>query len=189
MKVQQDPWAALFPVPVVLVTSGDADGTPNLITLAWAGMVCSTPPTLGLGIRPQRHSSRLIDATGELVVNVPTEELLREVDYCGKVSGRKVDKVQATGLTLEPAAQVKPPLIQECPVNIECVVRQKIPIGVHHLFLCEIVQVHVDHDVLNPQGQIDFTKVAPIAYGAVRKGQGEYWGLKQKIGVHGFSTQ
>ena len=162
MKVKKSPWAALFPCPVVLVTCVDSCRWPNMITLSWVGTVCSDPPTLGLRIRPHRHSYRLIESSGELVVNIPTKDILKEVDYCGMVSGRDVDKFFKTGLSLEPAEKVRPPLIRECPVNIECVVRKKIPIGVHHLFLGEIVCVHVDQEILNEEGRIDFTKIAPF---------------------------
>ncbi|MFQ6075311.1 MAG: flavin reductase family protein [Candidatus Bathyarchaeia archaeon] len=184
MKVKKDPWTALFPCPVVLVTCVGSEGKPNIITLAWAGTVCSEPPTLGLGIRPHRHSYGLIEDSGEFVVNIPTKDILREADFCGTVSGGDVDKFSETGLTPEPAEKVKPPLIRECLVNIECIVKKKIPLGVHHLFLGEILRVHVDQDILNEKGRIDFTKVAPIVYN-----QGEYWSLHQKIGIHGFSQR
>lgn len=184
MKVKKSPWAALFPCPVVLVTCVDSKRTPNIITLAWVGTVSSDPPMLGLGIRPHRYSYGLIEDSGEFVVNIPTKDILRETDFCGMVSGKDVDKFSETGLTPEPAEKVKPPLIRECPVNIECIVKKKIPLGVHHLFLGEIVRVHVDQDILNEKGRIDFTKVAPIVYN-----QGEYWSLHQKIGIHGFSQR
>ena len=184
LKVEKSPWTALFPCPVVLVTCVDSNGKPNIITLAWAGVVCSDPPMLGLGIRPQRYSYGLIEASREFVVNVPTVEILRETDFCGVVSGKDVDKFSETGLTAEPAEKVKPPLIRECPVNIECIVKEKIPLGVHHLFLGEVVSVHVDQGVLDEKGRIDFSKVSPFVYN-----QGEYWSLHRKIGVHGFSKQ
>jgi len=184
MKVKKKPWAALFPCPVVLVTCVDSGGKTNIITLAWVGIVCSDPPTLSLGIRPHRYSYALIEDVGEFVVNIPTVEILREADFCGMVSGKDVDKFSQTGLTPKPAEKVKPPLIQECPVNIECVVKRKIPLGAHHLFLGEIVHVHVDEDALNEKGRIDFNKVAPFVFN-----QGEYWELHQKIGQYGFSKK
>jgi flavin reductase (DIM6/NTAB) family NADH-FMN oxidoreductase RutF len=184
MKVKKSPWTALFPCPVVLVTCVDSKGKPNIITLGWAGVVCSDPPMLGLGIRPHRYSYGLIEGSGEFVVNIPTVEIMRETDFCGMASGRDVDKFSETGLTAEPAEKVKPPLIRECPVNIECVVRDKLPLGVHHLFLGEVVCVHVDRDVLNEDERIDFSKISPFVYN-----QGEYWSLQKKIGVHGFSKQ
>mgnify|MGYP001114690760 CR=1 FL=1 len=184
VKVGKSPWTALFPCPVVLVTCVDSNGKPNIITLAWVGVACSDPPMLGLGIRPHRHSYGIIEASGEFVVNIPTVEILKETDFCGVVSGKDVNKFSETGLTAEPAEKVKPPLIKECPVNIECVLRQKIPLGVHHLFIGEVTCVHVDQAVLDDKGRIDFSKVSPFVYN-----QGEYWNLHQKIGVHGFSKQ
>ena len=183
-KVKKNPWTALFPCPVVLVTCVDPNGKPNMITLAWAGVVCSDPPMLGLGIRPHRYSYGLIEASREFVVNIPTVEILKETDFCGVVSGKDVDKFSETGLTTEAAEKVKPPLIRECPVNIECIVKEKIPLGAHHLFLGEVVSVHVDQDVLDEKGRIDFSKVSPFVYN-----QGEYWSLHRKIGGHGFSKQ
>jgi flavin reductase (DIM6/NTAB) family NADH-FMN oxidoreductase RutF len=182
MKLSKSPWTALFPCPVVLVTCVDSDGKPNIITLGWVGTACSDPPMVGLGIRTYRYSYKLIKDAGEFVVNIPTTEILRETDFCGVVSGKDVDKFSETGLTPEPAEKVKPPLIQECPVNMECVLKRKIPLGVHHLFIGEIVCVHVDQDILNENDRIDFAKASPFVYN-----QGEYWSLRKKIGTHGFS--
>ena len=184
MKVKKSPWTALFPCPVVLVTCVDSKRKPNIITLAWVGTACSDPPILGLGIRPSRYSHELIEGSEEFVVNIPTRDILKETDFCGMVSGRDVDKFSQTGLTPEPAERVKPPLIKECPVNIECVVRKKIPLGVHHLILGEIVCVHVDQDILNEKGRIDFNEASPFVYN-----QGEYWSLNRKIGTYGFSKK
>jgi flavin reductase (DIM6/NTAB) family NADH-FMN oxidoreductase RutF len=184
MKVEKSPWAALFPCPVVLVTCVDSEGKPNIITLAWAGIVCSDPPTLSLGIRPHRYSYELIEDAGEFVINIPTVDILKETDYCGMVSGKNVDKFSETGLTPEPAEKVKPPLIKECPVNIECTLRKKIPLGVHHLFLGEIISVHLEQNALNEQEKLDFNKIAPFVYN-----QGEYWSLNKKIGTYGFTKK
>lgn len=184
MKIAENPFTALFPCPVVLITCTDPAGIPNIITLAWVGVACSNPPTISLGIRPSRHSYRILEDVGEFVVNIPTKEILKEVDYCGSVSGKDVDKFSEIGLTPEPALLVKPPLIGECPVNIECILKQKINLGTHNLFLGEIVQVHVDQDILNEKGNIDFTKLSPFVYN-----QGEYWSLHQKIGEIGFSKK
>jgi len=184
MKVSKNPYNALFPCPVVLVTSVNSSGKPNIITLAWAGTVCSEPPMIGLGINPKRYSYTLIDESGEFVVNIPTTSILKSTDLCGTVSGRDVDKFAETGLSPEPSEKVKPPLIKECPVNIECAVKNKIPLGSHHLFLGEVVLVHVDEELLNSSGRIDFTKAAPFVY-SMR----EYWNLKHKIGIHGLSKQ
>jgi flavin reductase (DIM6/NTAB) family NADH-FMN oxidoreductase RutF len=142
----------------------------------------SDPPTLGLGIRPHRYSYKLIEDSGEFVVNIFTEDILEETDFCGLVSGENVDKFSETELTPEPAEKVKPPLIRECPVNIESIIKKKIPLSSHHLFIGEIVRVHVDQDILNEKERVDCTKMAPFVYN-----QDEYWSLHQKIGVYGFS--
>jgi flavin reductase (DIM6/NTAB) family NADH-FMN oxidoreductase RutF len=184
MKVSKNPYTALFPCPVVLVTCSEPSGKPNIITLAWAGTVCSDPPTVSIGVNPKRYSSGLIEASGEFVVNIPTRSILLEVDFCGSVSGRDVDKFAETGLTPQPAEKVKPPLIQECPVNIECTVRKKILLGSHQLFLGEVVAVHVDENILNEKGEINYSKAAPFVYN-----RREYWSLRSKIGRHGFSRR
>ena len=184
MKVKKSPWTALFPCPVVLVTSTDSRGQPNIITLAWAGTVCSDPPTISLGIRPHRHSYSLIKDSGEFVVNIPNEKILKQTDYCGNVSGKDVDKFSETKFTPVSSEIVKPPLIRECSVNIECVLKQIVSIGVHHLFLGEIVCVHVDERILNEKGRICVDRAFPFVYC-----QGEYWSLREKIGIYGLSKK
>jgi flavin reductase (DIM6/NTAB) family NADH-FMN oxidoreductase RutF len=183
LKVKKSPWAVLFPCPVVLISCKGFNGETNIITIAWVGTICSKPPMLSIGIRPKRYSYELIEQLGEFVVNIPTEKIVKEVDFCGIVSGRDVDKFVKAKFTQKPADKVRSPIIQECPVNIECIVKKKIPLGVHHLFIAEIVQVHIDEEVLNEEGRIDFTKISPFVYN-----QGEYWSLRKKIGVHGFSS-
>lgn len=184
MKIKKKPTTALFPCPVVLVTCGDSSELPNIITLAWVGVICSNPPILGLGIRPERHSYGLIEQFGEFVVNIPTTNIVRMVDFCGVVSGRSHNKFGETGLTAVKADKIRAPLIEECPINIECKVRQILPLGSHHLFLGEVIQLHIQEDILDTQNNIDFTKITPFVYN-----RGEYWSLGQKIGKHGFSKE
>jgi len=184
MKIKKNPYTALFPCPVVLVTCVDSDGKPNIITLAWAGTVCSEPPMIGLGIRPSRYSHGLIENSREFVVNIPTTKILKETDYCGVTSGRDTDKFSETKLTPEQADKVEAPLIRECPVNIECILKSIVPLGAHDLFLGEIIQVHIDKDILDEEGSIDFKKAAPFVYNV-----GEYWNLNKKIGTYGYSKR
>ncbi len=184
MKILKSPWTALYPCPVVLVTCIDSKKTPNIITLAWNGIVCSEPPTIGISIRPHRYSCGLIENSGEFAVNIPPTKILRETDYCGVFSGKNLDKFAETKLTPEPSKQIQPPLIKECPVNMECISKNKISLGSHYLFLGEIVQVHVDKNILNEKGAIDFNKASPFVYN-----QGEYWNLNKIIGLHGFSAK
>jgi flavin reductase (DIM6/NTAB) family NADH-FMN oxidoreductase RutF len=184
MKVKKKAFTALFPCPVVLVTCVDSGGEANIITLAWAGTVCSEPPMIGLGIRQTRHSHKLIEDSKEFVVNIPTAKILKETDYCGVTSGKDADKFAETKLTKEPAEKVKPPLIRECPVNIECILKDRLPLDAHDLFLGEIVQVHINQNILDEKGNIDFAKAAPFVYNV-----GEYWSLNKKLGVYGFSKR
>lgn len=184
MKTKKNPWTALFPCPVVLVTCLDNDGNPNIITLAWVGTVCSEPPIIAVGIRPTRYSHGLIKSNKEFVVNIPTTKILRESDYCGVSSGKNIEKFTETKLTKQKAENVKSPLIKECPVNIECKLKEVIPLGAHDLFLGEIVQVHVDNEIMDEKGNIDFKKADPFVFN-----QGEYWSINKKLGNYGFSKK
>jgi flavin reductase (DIM6/NTAB) family NADH-FMN oxidoreductase RutF len=183
-KTSLKPNTAIYPAPAILVTVGDAAGKSNIITLAWAGVVCSQPPMIGISIRPSRYSADLLKANGEFVVNVPDQRLLWAVDHCGVVSGRDVDKWDASTLTPVPAEKVRPPLISQCPICMECVVRQVISLGSHDLYLGEVVALHVDDSALDEHGRIDAKRLAPIAYVA-----SEYWSLAERIGQHGFSSK
>lgn len=174
---------ALYPVPVIMVSCVDESGRANLVTLAWTGTVCSEPPMIGISIRPGRHSHPMIKQTGEFVVNIPSADQVRVVDYVGSVSGRDVeDKFAAAGLTAVPASLVKAPLVKECPMNIECKVRKTLSLGTHDLFLGEVVAVHANEEVLRADGTLDPAKTRAIAYIG-----GEYWSTGERLGVHGLS--
>jgi flavin reductase (DIM6/NTAB) family NADH-FMN oxidoreductase RutF len=182
-KVRKEPSTYLYPVPVVLVTSGAEK--PNIITLAWVSTVCSDPPMVSIAVRPSRHSHQLIEETGEFVVNIPGEDLLEVTDHCGQVSGCDVDKFAEFGLTPTPAAEVKAPLIAECPVNMECKVRRKLELGTHDVFLGEIVAVHVDEEVLDDKGRrVDYDRAKPFVLTSA-----EYRGLNQPLGRYGLSVK
>ena len=182
-KTRKNPSTYLYPVPVIMVTCGAEN--PNIITLAWVGTVCSDPPMVGIAVRQERHSYGLIEEIGQFVVNIPGEDLLEATDYCGQVSGREVDKFAATGLTPELASEVKPPLIAECHVNMECLVRKKLELGAHDLFLGEVVAVHVDEDVLEESGRrIDYGRARPFVLTFA-----EYRGLGDALANYGFSVK
>ena len=183
-RIIKRPHTALYPVPAVLVTCVNEAGKPNIITLAWAGTVCSAPPMVGIGVRPSRYSHDLIRDGGEFVVNLPSATIAAAVDTCGHVSGADVDKFQVAGLTPLPASKVKPPLIAECPVALECQVKQAIPLGSHTLFLGEIVAVQMDEAVLDAGGSLDVALAQPFTYV-----EGEYWTLGEMLGTYGFSRK
>jgi flavin reductase (DIM6/NTAB) family NADH-FMN oxidoreductase RutF len=179
-KVVKKPFVALRPVPVVLVSCGHGEQS-NIITIAWTGVVCSKPPHIGIGVRPGRHSYDLIQKTGEFVVNIPGEELIDEVEYCGFVSGKEVDKFAARGLTPIPGSSIQTPIIAECPINIECRVGHHLPLGSHDLFIGEVVAVQISPEVLDEQGRVDNEKLKPILFTI-----NEYWGLGKLLGSFGF---
>ena len=183
-KKSMKPTSALLVTPVVLVTCADEGAKPNIITLAWVGVANSDPPMISVAIRPDRHSHGIVKKTGEFVANLPTTEILKEMDFCGVASGSKVDKFSETHLTSLPAEKVKAPLIKECPVNLECRVKQFIPLGSHDLFLGEVVAVHMDTEIQDERGRIDIAKAKLFAF---HPGAMEYWSLGEKIGKYGFT--
>jgi flavin reductase (DIM6/NTAB) family NADH-FMN oxidoreductase RutF len=139
---------------------------------------------VGIGIRAERYSYGLLKDTGEFCVNIPHEGLVRQVDVCGVVTGKNVDKFALTGLTQEKASKVKPPLIKECPINLECRVVHALELGSHTLFIGEILIVHHDEAILNEKGRISLNKFAPIAY---CPGIHDYRSVGEKLGWYGFS--
>ena len=182
-KVVREPYAALYPTPGVLVSCGTGAHA-NVITLAWAGTLCSVPPMVGIGVRPSRHSHSLIKELGEFVINLPTAAQARYVDFCGHVSGRDQNKWTCCGFTPEPATRVKVPLLHECPVNLECVVRSIHSLGTHDLFIGEIVAVHVDESVADEHGRF----VPELAHPLVCI-EGHYYRIGELIGSYGFSQR
>lgn len=183
-KIKKSIVGAPFPTPVALVTTIDDSGNSNIITLAWVGIVCSNPFMVGVSIRPSRHSHKLLLEVPEMVINVPTEKILRQTDFCGTVSGRALDKFSATNLTAARASIVKPPLIAECPINLEGTVNKKLALGTHDLFISEIVASHVDEKLLNEEGKVDLGRIKPFIYLAT-----DYWSLDEKVGYYAFTKK
>jgi flavin reductase (DIM6/NTAB) family NADH-FMN oxidoreductase RutF len=183
-KVAWKPGTMLAPVPAVLVScGGTAQWRPNLITIAWAGTVCSDPPMLSISVRPERWSHPILTATGEFVVNVPGAAQARAVDWCGVVSGRDTDKFAGAELTPGPAQVVGCPIVQECPVNLECRTRQTLLLGTHTLFIAEIVAVQVSADLLDAQGRFALERAQLLAFA-----HGDYYTLGKYLGHFGWSV-
>jgi flavin reductase (DIM6/NTAB) family NADH-FMN oxidoreductase RutF len=179
------PTTMLMPLPAVLVTCGQAGLNLNIITIAWCGVACSVPPMLTIAVRENRYSFEIIKNSGEFVVNVTGADILEHVDFCGVNSGRDIDKFKATGLTPLPATKVKPPLIKECPINLECQVRRTVELGSHHLFIGEIVATHIDEDKLDEKGRPIIDKIQPIVYCPDAR---QYWtNLSTMSGLYGFT--
>lgn len=185
-KREFPPSEALYPVPVVLVSCLDKRSKKaNIITLAWCGVVSSKPPMLGISIRPSRLSHRLIKETKDFVVNIPSSRQLKEADLCGVISGKDADKFEICSFTKKASSKVSSPMVAECPVNIECTLKNIIELGAHDLFLGEVVAVHADDGILKPDGSIDYEKALPFVY---TQG-GEYREIGRKIGFYGFSKK
>lgn len=175
----------LAPVPVVLVGCGDGrDFKYNLITVAWAGVVSSEPPMIGIGVRPERYSRGLIEATKVFTVNLPTSAMAEKVDYCGVVSGRKVDKFAKCGFTPVPGTKVSAPVVAECPLSLECELRRTVELGSHLLFLGEVVAVQADSALADADGHFDIAGAGLLAYA-----HGGYYALGEKLGQFGFSVK
>jgi flavin reductase (DIM6/NTAB) family NADH-FMN oxidoreductase RutF len=184
-KQSWKPGNVLYPAPPVLVSCGGMRGwKPNLITIAWAGNVCSDPPMLSISVRPERYSHEIIRTTGEFVVNVPGAGQARAVDWCGVISGRDEDKFAGAHLTPAPALKVHPPIVRECPLNIECIVKQSLVLGTHTMFLAEVVAVQVSSDLMDDKGRF-----RPDICGLLAFANGQYFALGRRIGHFGFSIR
>lgn len=174
----------LYPVPPVLVSCQRPGEKPNIITVAWAGTVCSSPAMLSISLRPERYSYDIIRETGEFVLNLPTRKLVQAVDYCGVKSGRDVDKFARMGLTVGKASEISAPFIAESPVNLECQVIQVLELGSHHMFLANVAAVDVDPEYLDEKGKLELNKAELITYS-----HGEYFALGKQLGTFGYSVK
>ena len=185
-KVIRPGTTALYPTPAVVVTCALPDGRPNGLAIAWAGILCSQPPLVGVGIRPERYSHFIISQTGEFVINVPRANQVDIVDKFGMVSGREVDKFALTGVTALPATEVKAPLIEEFPVNLECRVRQRQHFGTHEVFVAEVLAVQIESDCLNEAGEFRAEAASGLLFVPLN---GEYRGFGEVQGAYGFSRE
>lgn len=183
-KISFKPGNMLYPLPSVMVSVADNSGNTNIITVAWAGTVCTNPPMVSISVRPSRYSHHMITETGEFVINLTTKELVYATDYCGVKSGRDVDKWKEMELTPMPSEQVKAPCIAESPVNIECRVVRTEQLGSHDMFLAEVVAVHVDDTYMDEKGGFHLADANPIVYS-----HGEYYDLGKKLGKFGYSIK
>lgn len=175
----------IYPTPVVLVSCGLPDEKPNIITLAWAGVVNSIPEMVSISIRPSRHSAGIIDSTGEFVVNIPNAGQVKEVDICGTVSGRVHNKFEMCRFTPQASTQIDAPMIAECPVNLECKVKKTLDLGSHRVYIGEIVCKHIDEDMADERGLPAHEKLNPICFTAPN-----YYAVTGgKIGHSGFSKK
>lgn len=175
----------LYPLPAVMVSCANAAGEKDVVTVAWAGTVCTNPPMLSISLRPERHSYHIVRESGEFVVNLVTSRLQRACDWCGVRSGRDYDKWAECGLTPAPATTLGfAPAIAESPVSIECRVRDVLELGSHHMFLADVTAVQVEDSLLDERGRLDLARAGLTAYS-----HGEYFELGRRIGTFGYSVR
>jgi len=179
------PGNMIYPLPAVMVSCGDKSGKTNIITIAWTGTICTNPAMLYISVRPERHSYQMIKESGEFVVNLTTDKLVKQTDYCGVKSGRDVDKFKETKLTRGKANELQyAPIIEESPVNIECKLERIEELGSHHMFIAKVVSVQVDEAYLNETGKFCLNDTGLIAYS-----HGEYRTLGEPLGTFGYSIK
>lgn len=184
MKQKWKGGTLIAPVPAVMVSCGSME-KPNIITVAWTGIVNSNPPKTYISVRPERFSYNIIKESGKFVINLTTASLVRKADFCGVRSGRDVDKFAECQLTAVPALELEDtPMIAESPIALECRVTEIIPLGTHDMFLADIVAVDVDDSIVNESGALRIEKADLAAYA-----HGQYFALGKKLGSFGFSVK
>ena len=174
----------LNPVPAVMVSVADKEGNANIITIAWAGTICTNPPMVSISVRPERYSYPMIEETGEFVINLVSDELVKACDYCGVVSGRDENKWEKMNLTPFAVENCSVPAIKESPVNIACKVVEKKELGSHTVFLAEVTSVTVEDAHMNENGKFLINELGLVMYS-----HGEYFSMGEKLGKFGYSIK
>lgn len=179
MKQNLEASTALAPIPAIMVSCGDFNNS-NITTIAWTGVINSEPPMVYVSLRPNRYSYNIMKDTKEFVINIPDENLVWETDYCGTKSGRDVDKFKEANLTKEKCKFVKAPAIAECPISLECKLKEIKELNSHHMFIAEIVSVNAKQEIIK-DGKINLPKANLITYLG-----NEYYVASKKVGDRGI---
>jgi flavin reductase (DIM6/NTAB) family NADH-FMN oxidoreductase RutF len=184
-KILWKPGTMIYPLPAVMVSCGAVPEEYNIITISWTGTICTDPAMCYISVRPSRHSYNIIRQNREYVINLTTKSLARAADWCGVKSGSKYKKFDDMKLTPVPASRIKAPMIMESPVNIECIVRDIIELGSHHMFISEVVAVHADEKYIDEKtGLFKLNESVPICYS-----HGKYYETGNLIGKFGYSVE
>lgn len=181
-KVNWKGGALLAPLPAVMVSCGDMENS-NIITVAWCGIINTSPAKTYISIRPERHSYNMIKESGEFVINLTPAALAKKADFCGMYTGRCVDKFAKCDFTKEKATKVLVPMIAECPISIECKVSDIVPLGTHDMFIADILAVNVEESLLE-NNKLCINRAHLMAYA-----HGEYYKLGERLGKFGFSVK
>jgi flavin reductase (DIM6/NTAB) family NADH-FMN oxidoreductase RutF len=182
-KIKWKGGALIAPLPPVMVSCGTME-KPNVLTIAWTGILNTVPPKTYISVRPTRYSYDLIRKSGEFVINLTTTQMIWAADFCGVRSGRDIDKFAVTGLVPEKATAVACPMIEQSPMSIECHVTQIVPLGSHDMFIADIIAVNVDAKYIDKEGKLHLEKSSLAAFA-----HGEYFELGKKIESFGFSVR
>ena len=173
----------MAPLPCVMVTSGTVDA-PNVMTVAWTGILNTYPAKTYISVRPSRHSYDLIMKSREFVINLVPSSLVKECDFCGVRSGKSVNKFEVCHLTAEPSVAVGAPTLGESPLSLECRVSDTVSLGTHDMILADIVKMTVSEDIIDDSGKFCLEKAGLLAYM-----HGNYYTLGKKIGSFGYSVR
>ena len=182
-KITWNGGALLAPVPAVMVSCSDGERD-NIITVAWTGIVSTNPPKTYISVRPSRFSYEMIKKSGEFVINLTPASLVKTADFCGMYTGKKVDKFEKCNLTKEHASKVSCPLIEECPISLECKVTDIVALGSHAMFIADVVAVDVDEALLGESGKLHISRAKLSAFA-----HGEYFEVGRRLGKFGFSVK
>ena len=178
MKKSLGPKTILYPAPVLIVGTFDQSGKPNAMTVSWGGICCSKPPCVAISLRKATYTFGNIVARGAFTVNIPSAEHVQAADYVGIVSGRDEDKFAATGLTPVKSELVDAPFVGEFPLALECKLLHTLEIGLHTLFVGEILDVQADESILDETGSPDVELIRPFLYAM---GNRAYYGIGDRI--------
>jgi flavin reductase (DIM6/NTAB) family NADH-FMN oxidoreductase RutF len=180
MKIFLPAQTILLPSPVLIIGTYGPDGMPNIMNAAWGGITCSKPPCISVSLREATLTYHNIRQAKAFTVNIPSEKYFKEADFVGMVSGRDCDKFKQTGLTPEKSKLVNAPIVKEFPYALECNLVRQIDLGMHTMFIGEIVGMVADREVLNPNQIPDIEKVRPLLFGSF--GCLAYYGIGDKLG-------
>ena len=181
MKLSLPPQSILLPCPVLVIGTYGPDGKPNIMTAAWGGIACSKPPCISVSLREATLTYHNIKQAEAFTVNIPSEKYLKEADFVGLVSGREHDKLKKTNLTPEKSKLVNAPIVEEFPYSLECKLVRQVELGLHTMFVGEIVGMVAENDVLSPKQVPDIEKVRPMLWGSF--GTMGYYGVGDKLGA------
>jgi flavin reductase (DIM6/NTAB) family NADH-FMN oxidoreductase RutF len=161
-KVKKGPQTWMFPLPALLIGTV-VEGKPNFMTAAWGSIANAEPPMISVAIRRNRYTRNGIEVGGGLTVNIPATSQAPEVDFCGIESGSKADKAARCGFTVSICGATGAPMVEECPVNLECKIDQIIELGTHSLVIAFVLETYVSEDCIT-DGTLDVAKADPLVY-------------------------